>query len=137
MSLVASVCAQDEEQHSSLPLAPLTRWPDAARKADGHDYLSDEQMLRRVRQAVSRNGVEPALQSPFQRSSYPHLRLYARYRPLRDELVHLLGSKATGRNDAGSLDDDEHLQIARQLPAPSVAASASVSSINRSRSPSP
>ena len=78
------------------------------------------------------------MQSPAQRSSYPQLRAYARYRPLPDELVHLFGfSEATVRNDAGSLDADEYLQVVRQLPAPSIAASASASSINRSRSPSP
>ena len=78
------------------------------------------------------------VQSPVQRSSYPQLRAYARYRPLPDELVHLLGfSEAAVRNEAGSLDADEYLQIARQLPAPSAAASVSASSINRSRSPSP
>ena len=129
MAFIHAVCAQDEEQHSSLPLAPLILWPDAARWAAGGDDLNAEQKLRRVQQAVLRAGVEPALQSPMQRSSYPQLRVSARYRPLPDELVHLFGfSEATGRNDAGSLDANENLQIARQLPA---------SSINRSRWPSP
>ena len=128
---------QDEEQHCSLPLAPLTRWPDAARKADGHDEIrSDEQLLLPVRQTVSRGGVKPALQGPFQRFSYPQLRPPPS--TVRDELVHLFGfSDATGRNDAGSLYDDEYHQIARQLPAFSFAASASASFTNRSRSPSP
>ena len=94
-------------------------------------------MLQHVRQAVSSGGVKPALPSPFQRSSYPQLRLNARYVPLRDELVNLFGfSESTGRNDAGSLNDDEHLQIARQI-SDSAAASAYAFSINRSRSPSP
>ena len=73
------VCTQDEE-HSSLPLPPLiphtharlqrsapltgaqwaALWPDAAREAADGGGLSDEQVLR-VRQAVSRGGVEPAL----------------------------------------------------------------------------
>ena len=69
------LCSQDEE-HSSLPLAPLiarlqlgtplsgaqlaTLWPDAAREAARGGGLSDELVLR-VREAVSRGGVEPAL----------------------------------------------------------------------------
>ena len=83
-------------------------------------------MLRHVRQAVLRAGVEPPLQSPVHRSSYRQLRASANYRTLPYEL-HLYGfSEATVRNDAGSL--DRRLQIAQQLPA---------FSVKRSRSPSP
>ena len=107
---------------------PLTRWPETSRWASGGDDLNNEQMMRRVHQAMS-CGVNPALQSPVPRFSYPQLRASARYRPLPNELMDLFAySEDNVCNDDGLLDDDHYLQIARQLFA---------SSINRSRSPSP
>lgn len=106
-------------------------------------HLSVDEVLRRTESLylqLRASYFARLVQSPA-RASYPQLRGYARYRPLPDELVHLFGfSEATVRNDAGSLDADEYLQIARQLSPCSSSASATASSTGiagRSRSPSP